>query len=143
MKNKPNPYPIGDYLSGPALLLWEIATAYRLEPEDVAPYVDAPVGSVYAWFGGKQIPTEDEKKKIIAAVRQIDKDHRFVVQLYWGIGYPVPPNDIWELEPFFCRRSKRTCRNSFIAINGRPPSARMGEKIVRIEIRIIGPEKKP
>jgi len=63
-------------LKGPALLLWEIATAYNLEPEDLAPYVGVSVSLIYDWFRSKQIPTEDEKAKIIAAVRKIDKDWR-------------------------------------------------------------------
>ena len=85
---------IADDLQGPALLLWEVTTAYDLKPEEVAPYVGVPAVLVNEWFGGKQIPTEDEKAKIIAAVRQINRERRRA--MWAGEIYTTPNNPILQ-----------------------------------------------
>jgi len=63
-----------DNLSGEALLLWEAAAVFDLGVEELAPCVGVTVDRIYEWFGGGQIPSEDEKSKILEGVEKMDRE---------------------------------------------------------------------
>lgn len=63
---------IPDALKGEALLLWEAGQVFDLEPEDLSPFVGVSADRIYEWFGGGELPTEDEIEKILAAIDKIE-----------------------------------------------------------------------
>ena len=65
---------INEVLKGEALLLWEAAEVYDLDPEDMAPYIGVSIDRVYEWLGGGEIPTDEEKAKIRAGVEKIKRE---------------------------------------------------------------------